>query len=337
MYMDFSKISILVVEDISVMRQLLADIIKTLGVGTVYTAADGKEGYDRYVLKNPDIIITDWHMPKMDGLQLIEKIRKDPKSPHRNVPIIMISGLNAPTRVAQARDLGVTEYLTKPFTVQDLAKRLSHIVSKPRDFILTPNFVGPDRRRRESDDFKGKIQRKKETDKKIKAEKYLQKKVGTIRQIDPWLITQSERVLEEIKINFIPIAQGFLKEFKEAIEAAEKSLPASKKIKEDIIFSVMQLKANAKIFKYGLIGELSSTTLNFLEGSTLIDDLILEILNAQHTTILHLINTRASGDGGEEGEALTAELTEAYKRYNKAKAQRQQKALLAKSLKETEE
>jgi len=330
MFMDFSKISILIVEDISVMRQLLADIIKTLGVGTIYTAANGKEGYDKYTSRHPDIIITDWHMPIMDGLQFIEKVRKDPKSPHRNVPIIMISGLNAPTRVTKARDLGVTEYLTKPFTVQDISKRLSHIVRKPRDFILTPNFIGPDRRRRESDDFKGKIKRKKETDKKIKAEKHLQKKVGISHQIDPWLITQSERVLEEIKINFIPIAQEFLKDFKKAIEAAEKSLPPSKKIKEDIIFSIMQLKANARVFKYGLIGELSSTTLNFLEGSTVIDDLIIEILNAQHATISHLVNTKASGDGGEAGKALNDELTQAYKRYNKAKALRQQKALLAK-------
>ncbi len=336
MFMDFSKISVLIVEDISVMRQLLADIIKTLGVGTIYTAVNGKEGYDKYVSKLPDIIITDWHMPEMDGLQLVEKIRIDPESPHRNIPIIMISGLNAPARVAKARDTGVTEYLAKPFKVQDLAKRLSHIVSQPRDFIITPEFTGPDRRRRESDDFEGKVQRKKEPAKKIKAEKGLQKRVGIVRRVDPWLITQSERVLEETTINFIPLAQGFLKEFKKAIEAAEKSLPPSKKIKEDIIFSIMQLKANATIFKYGLIGELSSTTLNFLEGSTVIDDLIIEILNAQHSTISHLVNTSASGDGGEAGEALKDELTQAYKRYNKAKSLRQQKALLAKSQEETE-
>ena len=331
--MDFSKISVLIVEDISAMRQLLVDITKTLSVGTVYSATDGVEGYRQYVSKLPDIIITDWHMPKMDGLQLTEKVRKDPDSPHRNIPIIMISGLNAPARVTEARDRGVTEYLAKPFKVEDLAKRLCHIVSHPRDFILTSEYIGPDRRRRESDDFKGKIQRKKEPEKKIKAEKELQKRVGLALKVDPWLVTQSEKVLEETTVNFIPIAQGFLRDFKKAIIAAEMSTPPSKKIKEDIIFAIMQLKANAHIFKYGLIGELSYTTLNFLEGSTQIDDLILEILNAQHATISHLVNTGASGDGGEEGEALKAELKEAYKRYNKAKSLRQQKALLAKSQK----
>ena len=333
MFMDFSKISILVVEDIGAMRQLLADLIKTLGVGTVYIAANGVEGYDKYISKKPDIIVTDWYMPKMDGLEFTEKVRRDPGSPNRNIPIIMISGLSAPARIAKARDVGITEYLVKPFTAQDLARRISYAVFQPRDFIFAPDFAGPDRRRRELDDFEGEVQRKREADKKIKADRELQKKVGIGRKIDPWLVTQSERVLEGISINFIPIAQTFLREFKIAIEAAEKAKTPSKKIREDLIFSVMQLKANAHVFKYSLIGELSGTTLNFLESCADIDDLILEILNAQHSTISHLVNTNAKGDGGEEGEALKEELRLAYKRYNHARAQRLQNALKAKTQK----
>ena len=325
MFMNFSKLSVLVVEDVAPMQRLLADIIRALGVGKIYTASNGKQGYKKYAAKQPDIIVTDWHMPEIDGPEFIEKVRKDPKSPHRNIPVIMISGLNASARITKARDLGINEYLVKPFSAGDLAKRISHIVNQPRDFIITEDFTGPDRRRIDSDDFKGKSRRKKEPETVIKAEKYLQQKVGK-GQVSPNLVVTSETVMEETKIDFIPIAKGFLAEFKSALNAAEKETKSAKEIKEDITLCVMQLKANAHTFKYDLIGELSEATLEFLEGTNKLDDLILEILNGQYTTLTHLVDTNTDGDGGEIGKVLKAELYEAYNRYNKAKAKRAENA-----------
>lgn len=327
MFMNFSKLSVLVVEDVLPMRTLLSDIISTLGVGAIYTAANGNEGYKKYLLKQPDVIVTDWHMPEMDGLEFIKKIRKDPDSPRRNVPIVMISGLNASTRITKARDLGVTEYLVKPFNAQDLAKRISHIINQPRDFIMTEDFYGPDRRRNEDENFDGKQQRIKEPENVIKADKELQQKAGK-GQVNPNIVIRSEKVLEGTNVNFIPIAKGFLQEFKDALYAAEMSTTPDEDIKEDITFSVMQLKANAYTFKYNLIGELSNTTLEFLEGVEEIDSLILEILYAQYATITHLVETNAKGDGGSDGMILKSELKGAYHRYNNAKAVRQSKPFI---------
>ncbi|MFP4387231.1 MAG: response regulator, partial [Alphaproteobacteria bacterium] len=309
------------------MRELLVDIIKTLGVGTVYKAPDGKSAYRQYVIKKPDIIITDWHMPEMDGLELTEKVRKASDSPNRTTPIIMISGFNAPSRISKSRNLGVTEYLSKPFRVEDLSKRISHVVNHPRDFIITPKFVGPDRRRREDENFKDKPRRKVDTDKKIKAKKDLQQKTGK-GQANPADVTRSEKVMKETKIDFTPTAKKFLKDFKEAIDAANKTKNYSQRIKENITFPIMQLKANSHIFKYDLIGELSKTTLDFLENTNEIDHLILEILNAQHSTLSHLVNTNAKGNGGEEGKSLRYELEDAYKRYNRARIAEQKAKLL---------
>jgi CheY-like chemotaxis protein len=327
MLMDFSKLSVLIVEDLVPMQRLLKDIIQTLGVGTIYTSSNGKHGYTQYISKQPDMIVTDWHMPELDGIELIEKIRKNPDSPRRDIPIIMISGLNASARITKARDIGVTEYLVKPFNVQALAKRISRTISQPRDFVITEDFVGPDRRRIISNDFKENPRRVKEPEKIIKANKDLLLKVGK-GQINPNLVTRSEKVLEETKIDFVPIAKSFLGEFKNALDAAEKSRTHCKKIKEDLTFSIMQLKANARIFKYGLIGELSSTTLEFLESTPELDNLILQILNAQHATISHLVHTDTKGDGGKAGESLKTELKEAYKRYNNVKALQQKDAFV---------
>ena len=91
-------------------------------------------------------------MSPMDGIELTRMIRRHQLSPNRMVPIILITGYSAWPRVEEARDAGVTEFLVKPFTAHDLARRVAHVINKPRDFIETQDFFGPDRRRRNPTD-----------------------------------------------------------------------------------------------------------------------------------------------------------------------------------------
>ena len=155
----FEKLSVLIVEDTIPMLKLVSSVLDTLGVGNVYTAANGEEGYTLFQAECPDIVITDWHMQPMSGIELVKKIRLDPKSPNRTVPIVMMTGFSAMPRVAQARDTGVTEFLVKPFSANDLARRIAYVINKPRDFIETPDYFGPDRRRRKLEDYKGPFKR----------------------------------------------------------------------------------------------------------------------------------------------------------------------------------
>ncbi len=326
MLINLSKISILVIEDMEPMRRLMVDILKSLGVGTVYSAAEGEKGYSMFAIKKPDIIITDWHMPEMDGLELLEKIRKDPKSPNRTIPIIMISGYCAPSRISKARDLGTTEFLVKPFSSDDLAKRLSHIINAPRDFIITSNFVGPDRRRKDDATFYGKTTRKKDTEKKITAKKDLQNKTGK-GCVNPHLVENSQSIIENTPLDFTPVMKTFLEEFKKSIDAAQNLNISNRKIVEDIIFPVMQIKANARIFKYDLVGDLSAIILSFLERAHQVDSLILEILHAQHKTISHLVENNMKGNGDKLGASLKAELQDACNRYLNTKRQFSQNEL----------
>lgn len=151
MTLKLEKLSILVVEDTAPMRKLLVSVLESLGVGKVYTAADGEQGFALYQKMNPDIIITDWLMAPMDGIELIDKVRTHVSSPNRTVPMIIITGYSAITRVMEARDRGVTEFLIKPFTANDLAKRIAYVINKPRDFVQAPRYFGPDRRRKKDD------------------------------------------------------------------------------------------------------------------------------------------------------------------------------------------
>jgi len=151
----FERLSILIVEDTTPMRKLVTSVLETLGVGQILTASDGEEGFNIFCQENSDIVIADWHMLPMSGIDLVYKIRREQQSPNKMVPIVMMTGYSALPRVAQARDTGATEFLVKPFSANDLARRIAYVINKPRDFIETPDYFGPDRRRRIIDNYPG--------------------------------------------------------------------------------------------------------------------------------------------------------------------------------------
>jgi CheY-like chemotaxis protein len=159
MAFQFDRLSVLIVEDTLPMQKLVASVLETLGVGRILSANDGEEGFKVFCNGNPDIVITDWHMLPVSGIDMVNQIRKSQKSPNKTVPIIMMTGYSAMPRVSQARDSGTTEFLVKPFSANDLAKRIAHVINKPRDFIETPDYFGPDRRRKASETFKGPFRR----------------------------------------------------------------------------------------------------------------------------------------------------------------------------------
>lgn len=162
MAFDFKKLSVLVVEDTGPMRELIVSVLETLGVGKIYTAVDGEKGFETFCRKDPDIVIADWHMEPVNGIELTRRIRNDALSTNRVVPVILVTGYSALIRVAQARDAGVTEFMVKPFSANDIAKRIAYVINKPRDFIDSKDYFGPDRRRRKDPNYRGSLRR--ETD-----------------------------------------------------------------------------------------------------------------------------------------------------------------------------
>lgn len=147
MPLKLENLSVLVAEDILPMRNTMVKLLETMGIGKVYAAKDGRQAFNIFCRVKPDIVIADWHMPIEDGLDLVEKIRHSEKSPAKLTPIIFMTGYNAQPRIVKARDVGVTEYLIKPFTAADLAKRIAHVINTPRNFIDAHEYFGPDRRR----------------------------------------------------------------------------------------------------------------------------------------------------------------------------------------------
>lgn len=161
---DFSKIKVLIVEDNQPMVELVRSILDTFGVKNVISASNGEIGFTKYRQENPDLMLVDWMMKPMNGLQLTEKIRKSTNTPNPYVPIILMTGFSEKRRVLRARDTGVTEFLVKPFKAEDLYKRLVQVIERPRQFVKTEDFLGPDRRRKVDDSYKGPRRREGDED-----------------------------------------------------------------------------------------------------------------------------------------------------------------------------
>ncbi len=156
---QFHGIKILLVEDNQPMLDLAKSILTTFGVGLVYTAKNGEAGFKLFKEINPDLVIADWMMKPMDGISLTRLIRNDPKSPNQFVPVILMTGFSEKRRVLQARDAGVTEFLVKPFNARDLYRRIAQVIERPRQFVRSDDFFGPDRRRNRNISYYGPYRR----------------------------------------------------------------------------------------------------------------------------------------------------------------------------------
>ena len=99
-----------------------------------------------------DLVVTNWQMSPVDGPMLIKWIRRSKESPDRFLPVIMLTAHADADMVQRGRDVGATEFLVKPFSVQSLCDRLVSIIERPRQFVLASEYFGPDRRRQLTDD-----------------------------------------------------------------------------------------------------------------------------------------------------------------------------------------
>jgi two-component system, chemotaxis family, chemotaxis protein CheY len=131
---DFNLLRFLVIDDNALMRGVVRMVLERFGASEIYEADDGASGVEAVIHFMPDIVIADWVMPNLDGLELTRVVRQAGLSADPYVPIIMVSGYSEPARIAKALDTGVTQFLTKPISVQALYDTIVTIVANPIAF-----------------------------------------------------------------------------------------------------------------------------------------------------------------------------------------------------------
>lgn len=154
-YMNLSLLRCLVVDDNAHMRKLTATTLYGLGIKEIHEAADGAAAAKTLEEFSVDIVVLDWVMSPEDGIAITRRIRSKSESPNPFLPIIMLTGHTEKIHIEQARDAGVTEFLSKPMSVKGLAMRIFSIIDKPRPFVRNSNFFGPNRRRHAGAFYRG--------------------------------------------------------------------------------------------------------------------------------------------------------------------------------------
>lgn len=161
----FASLKVLVVDDNANVQRLICDVLRAGGVGWVETASDGIKAREMIWRWDPHIVFTDWSMPVMGGLELTRSIRRaalrpDPRIPNPQVPVIVVTGHRSAADVQNARNCGVNEFVIKPFTPAGLLSRVQMVLMRPRPFVVSADYVGPDRRRRIELSYTGPLRRK---------------------------------------------------------------------------------------------------------------------------------------------------------------------------------
>jgi two-component system chemotaxis response regulator CheY len=151
----FDRLKVLVVDDNAHMRKLVVTILQAFGVSQVYEADSGERAWVVLRESNPDVVVLDWMMEGMSGLDLVQMIRTNSATPNPFVPVIMLTGHTHIDQVKQARDAGVNEFIAKPVSVKTMMQRLVSVIETPRPYVRTKGYFGPCRRRRGADEYRG--------------------------------------------------------------------------------------------------------------------------------------------------------------------------------------
>lgn len=120
-----NKTKVLLVEDETTLSMIIKDTLEDEGFD-VFAAMDGREGLEQFHRQEPDIVVTDVMMPHMDGFELVNKIRQSNKT----MPILMLTARSAVKDVINGFEIGVNDYLKKPFNMQELIIRIKALAGR---------------------------------------------------------------------------------------------------------------------------------------------------------------------------------------------------------------
>jgi two-component system, chemotaxis family, chemotaxis protein CheY len=140
---EFSEVRILIVDDHRNMRKLIAAALGGLGFERLFEAEDGAQALKMLPDVRPDLVICDFKMPVMNGVEFVKELRREEASPFSEIPVIMLTGHTDEKNVRASLRAGVNEFLAKPFTAFALLERIRKCAEEDRPFIRSAEYVGP--------------------------------------------------------------------------------------------------------------------------------------------------------------------------------------------------
>jgi two-component system chemotaxis response regulator CheY len=118
----------LIVDDSSTMRRIIINTLNKLGYEDVSEAGNGREGLERLGSEAVDVIITDWNMPEMSGIDFIRSVRGS--SVTKDLPVLMVTTNAAKDDIVEALRVGVNSYVVKPFTPDTMREKIEAVLAR---------------------------------------------------------------------------------------------------------------------------------------------------------------------------------------------------------------
>ena len=153
--MALESVNALILDDNAHMRGVLRVILVSFGMRRIDEAGDCNEAIGLVASGEIDIAFVDFKLGGLDGIDFCRHIRRSPTSPNPFLPLVMVTAYSERSRVIDAVNAGVDEFLVKPIRAVDVANRVNAVIERRRPFIDIPTYFGPDRRRRDDPRHKG--------------------------------------------------------------------------------------------------------------------------------------------------------------------------------------
>jgi len=151
-------LQVLVIDDNAQMRTIIGTVLLAAGIRHIHYAPNGRVGLERLREGDVDVVYVDHEMPVMNGVDFVRAVRRG-SGERRFLPVIMLTGHSARHHICAARDAGVSEFLGKPVSARSILQRLEAVILRPRPFVVSASYIGPDRRRRIPENYAGPFRR----------------------------------------------------------------------------------------------------------------------------------------------------------------------------------
>lgn len=123
------NMNVLIVDDYNTMLRIIRNLLKQLGFSNIDEASDGAMALERIRAKNYGLVISDWNMEPMTGLDLLKSIRGSEAS-YKNVPFIMVTAESKTENVIAAKKAGANNYVVKPFNAETLKSKMASVIGQ---------------------------------------------------------------------------------------------------------------------------------------------------------------------------------------------------------------
>ncbi len=333
-----NNINILLIDPDRELSTIIRRILRSLGFSTIHISKDGSSALQVMHKNVVDLVITDWEMSPMSGIDFIEYVRASEHSPNPFVPIIMLTGHARRRYVEKARDTGITEFMVKPFTAKQLCDRIIQVIDNPRHFIVSPAYKGPDRRRkvvpfdaaedrREYDSHTNIMRYRKNDIEKARQEKdvfmvdadeSIRDKIGGFITANELFseenIQQAQRIIYESREDFLDWIVTDL----EALETAYKRMQVKDMDGMPLMSeTTLRVKGRAGTFGYDLASKVADSLGEMCYAECISDDRYIQVVRKHIDSLYVIVQRNILGEGGAVGRDLMENLYYLSQKYKK--------------------